>query len=90
MIQQSTAPVVANWLGAPGKSSDHGPGISIVHCVVSFFKALHPDYASGSIQMELPTLCADPPDIDCVSVLRRTELAASERSRQWGRLLLRL
>ena len=76
MIQQSTAPVVANWLGAPGKSSDHGPGISIVHCVVSFFKALHPDYASGSIQMELPTLCVDPPEIDCDCVLRRTELAA--------------
>ena len=76
MIQQSTAPVAANWLGAPGKSSGHGSGISIVHCVVSFFKALHPGYASGSIQMELPTLCADPPDIDCVCVLRRTELAA--------------
>ena len=76
MIQQSTAPVAANWLGAPGKSSDHGPGISVAPCVVSFFKALHPDYASGSIQMELPTLCANPSQIDCDSVLRRTELAA--------------
>ena len=76
MIQQSTAPVAANWLSVPGKSSDYGPGISIVHCVVSFFKALHPDYASGSIQIELPALCADPPEIDCDSVLRRTELAA--------------
>ena len=76
MIQQSTAPVAANWLGAPGKSSGHGPGISVAPCAVSFFKALHPDYASGSIQMELPTLCTDPPDIDCDSVLRRIELAA--------------
>ena len=76
MIQQSTAPVAANWSGAPGKSSDHGSGISVAPCVVSFFKALHPDYASGSIQMELPTLCTDPPDIDCDCVLRRIELAA--------------
>ena len=76
MIQQSTAPVVANWLAAPGESSGRGPGISIAHCVVSFFQALHPDYASGSVLMELPTLCADPPEKGCHSTLQRTELAA--------------
>ena len=76
MIQQSTASVAANWLGAPGKSSDHGSGISVAPCVISFFKALHPDYASGSIQMELPILCADPPEKGCHSTLQRTELAA--------------
>ena len=76
MIQQSTAPVAANWLPTPSKSSDHGPGIRVAAGVISFFKALHPDYALGSIQMELPTLCADPPEKGCHSTLQRTELAA--------------
>ena len=76
MIQQSTAPVPANWLPTPCKSSDHGPRISVAAGVISFFKALHPDYASGSIQMELPTLCADPPETGYYSLLQRGELAA--------------
>ena len=75
MIQQSTAPVAASWLTAPHESFDHGSGISVAAGVISFFKALHPDYASGSIQMELPTLCADPPQKDYRSLLQRTELA---------------
>ena len=73
MIQQSTAPVAASWLTAPYESSDRGSGIRVVAGVVSFFKALHPDYASGSGQIELPALCADPPE---KGVLERTELAA--------------
>ena len=73
MIQQSTAPVAASWLTAPYESSDRGSGIRVVAGVVSFFKALHPDYASGSGQMELPAFCADPPE---KGVLERTELAA--------------
>ena len=75
MIQQSTAPVDASWLSTPHESSDHGSGISVAAGVISFFKALHPDYASGSIQMELPTLCADPPEKDDHSLLERTVLA---------------
>ena len=71
MIQQSTAPVAASWLSAVHGYSDHGPGISVAAGVISFFKALHPDYASGSIQMELPTLCADPPEKDGHSLLER-------------------
>ena len=76
MIQQSTAPVAASWLTAPCEPSDRGPGIRVVAGVISFFKALHPDYASGSLQMELPTLCADPSGKGCHSALERTELAA--------------
>ena len=76
MIQQSTAPVSANWLPTPCKSPDHGPRISVAAGVISFFKALHPDYASGSVQMELPTLCADPPEKGFHSLLQRGELAA--------------
>ena len=75
MIQQSTAPVAASWLTAPHESFDHGSGISVAAGVITFFKSLHPDYASGSIQMELPTLCADPPEKDYLSLLERTVLA---------------
>ena len=75
MIQESTSPVVATWPSAPGESSDRNSRISVAAGVISFFKALHPDYASGSIQMELPTLCADPPEKDYYSLLERTELA---------------
>ena len=76
MIQESTAPVVATWPTAPCESSDHGARISVAAGVTSFFKALHPDYASGSIQMELPTLCAEPPEKDGHSLWQRTELGA--------------
>ncbi len=76
MIQQSTAPVAASWLTAPCEPSDRGPGIRVVAGVISFFKALHPDYASGSLQMELPTLCADSSEKGCHFALERTELAA--------------
>ena len=76
MIQQSTAPVAASWLTAPCESSDRCPGIRVVSGVISFFKALHPDYPSGSLQMELPTLCADPWGKGCHATLERTELAA--------------
>ena len=75
MIQQSTALVAASWLTAPHETFDHGSGISVAAGVISFFKALHPDYASGSIQMELPTLCADPPEKGYHSLLERTVLA---------------
>ena len=75
MIQQSTAPVAASWLTAPHESFDHGSGISVAAGVISFFKSLHPDYALGSIQMELPTLCADPPEKDYLSLLERAVLA---------------
>ena len=75
MIRQSTAPVAASWLTAPHESFDHGSGISAADGVISFFKSLHPDYALGSIQMELPTLCADPPEKDYLSLLDRTVLA---------------
>ena len=76
MIQESKAPLAVSWPTAPCGSSDHDSRISVAAGVVSFFKALHPDYASGSIQMELPTLCADPPEKDCHSLLQGTELAA--------------
>ena len=75
MIQESTPPVVATWPSALRESSDRNSRISVAAGVISFFKALHPDYASGSIQMELPTLCADPPEKDYYSLLERTELA---------------
>ena len=73
MIPQSTAPVAARWLGAPCESSDHGSRISVASGVVSFFKALHPDYASGST--ELPTLCVDSPEKGYHCMLQRTVLA---------------
>ena len=75
MIQESTSPVVATWPTVPCESSDHGSRISVAAGVISFFRALHPDYASGSIQMELPTLCADPPEKGYHSLLERTVLA---------------
>ncbi len=75
MIQESTAPVIATWPMAPCDSSDHGSRITVAAGVISFFKSLHPDYASGSIQMEPPTLCADPPQKDYRSLLERTVLA---------------
>ena len=75
MIQESTSPVVATWPTVPCESSDHGSRISVAAGVISFFRALHPDYASGSIQMELPTLCADPPKKDYQSLLQGAELA---------------
>ena len=74
MIPQSTVPVAARWLSAPCESSDHGSGISAASGVISFFKALHPDYASGTT--ELPTLCADSPEKGYHSILQGTELAA--------------
>ena len=73
MIPQSTAPVATRWLTAPCESSDHGSGISVASGVISFFKSLHPDYAS--VSTELPTLCADSPEKDCYSILQRTVLA---------------
>ena len=76
MIQQSTAPVAPSWLTAPCESSDHGSRINVAAGVISFFRALHPDYASGSVKMELPTLCADSPEKGYHSILQRTELAA--------------
>ena len=76
MIQESTAPVIATWPMAPCDSSDHGSRITVAAGVISFFKALHPDYASGSIQMEPPTLCADPPGKDYHSLLQPAELLA--------------
>ena len=75
MIQESTSPVVATWPTVACESSDHGSRISVAAGVISFFRALHPDYASGSIQMELPTLCADPPKKDYQSLLQGAELA---------------
>ena len=75
MIQEPTSPVVTTWPTAPRESSDHGSRISVAAGVISFFKALHPDYASGSIQMELPRLCADPPEKDYHSLLERAVLA---------------
>ena len=74
MIPQSTVPVAARWLSAPCESSDHGSGISVASGIISFFKTLHPDYASGST--ELPTLCADSPEKGYHSILQGTELAA--------------
>ena len=76
MIQPSTAPVAASWSPAPCESSGQSSHVSVAAGVISFFKALHPDYASGSIQMELPTVCTDPPKKGCHSLLERTELAA--------------
>ena len=73
MIPQSTAAVATRWLTAPCESSDHGSGISVASGVISFFKSLHPDYAS--VSTELPTLCADSPEKDCHSILQRTVLA---------------
>ena len=76
MIQQSTSPVATSWPTASCESSDHGYRISVAAGVISFFKALHPDYASGSIQTELPTLCADAPEKGYHSILQRTEPTA--------------
>ena len=73
MIQPSTAPVAANLTSAPYESSGQSSHVSVAAGVISFFKALHPDYASGSIQMELPTVCTDPPEKGCH--WERTELA---------------
>ena len=73
MIPQSTAPVAPRWLTVPCEFSDHGSGISVASGVISFFKSLHPDYAS--VSTELPTLCADSPEKDCYSILQRTVLA---------------
>ena len=84
MIPQSTVPVVPGWLGAPCKSSDHGSRISVASGVISFFKALHPDYASGSVKTELPTLCADSTERGYHSILRGTELAARMASAYTG------
>ena len=67
-------PVAARWPSAPCESSDLGSGISVASGVISFFKALHPDYASGST--ELPTLCTDSPEKGYHSLLQRTQLAA--------------
>ena len=76
MIPQSMAPVASGRLTAPCESSDHGSGISVASGVISFFKALHPDYASGSVKTELPILCADSTESGYDSILRGTELAA--------------
>ena len=76
MIQPSTAPVAASWSPASCQSSGQSSRVSVAAGVISFLKALHPDYASGSIQMELPTLCTDPPEEGCHSMLQGTELAA--------------
>ena len=76
MIQPSTAPVATSWLPVPCKSSSsQSSRVSVAVGVISFLKALHPDYAAGSIQMELPTLCADPPEKSSHSLLQRAELA---------------
>ena len=76
MIQPSTVPVAASWSPAPCESSGKSSHVSVAAGIISFFKALHPDYASGSIQMELPTVCTGPPEKGCHSFFERTELAA--------------
>ena len=76
MIQQSTAPVVPRWRSDPSQSSPQNSRASLSAGVISFIKSLHPGYASGSIQTELPTICADSLEKGGHSALERTELAA--------------
>ena len=76
MIQQSTVPVAPAWQSGPRQSSPQSSKASISAGVVSFIKSLHPGYASGSIQTELPTICVDSPDKGGHSVLECTDLAA--------------
>ena len=76
MIQQSMAPVAPAWRSDPCQSSSLSSKASISAGVISFIKSLHPGYASGSIQTELPTMCADSPKKGGHSALERTELAA--------------
>ena len=76
MIQQSTAPVPPPWQSDPCQSSPQSSKVDISAGVVSFIKSLHPGYASGSIQTELPTFCADSPDKGGLPTLEHTQLAA--------------
>ena len=76
MIQQSTVPVVPAWRSDPSQSSPQNSKVSLSAGVVSFIKSLHPGYASGSIQTELPTFCADSPEKGGHPGLEHTELAA--------------
>ena len=76
MIQQSTVPVAPAWRSDPSQSSPQNSKASLSAGVISFIKSLHPGYASGSIQTELPTICADAPEKGGHSALERTELAA--------------
>ena len=76
MIQQSTAPVAPAWRSDPCQSSSQNSRASLSAGVTSFIKSLHPGYASGSIQTELPKFCADSPKKGGHSALERTELAA--------------
>ena len=76
MIQQSTASVPASCPPAPCKSSAQSPGVGVAAGFISFIKSLHPGYASGSIQTELPTICADSTEKGGHSMLQGTELAA--------------
>ena len=76
MIQQSTVPVVPAWRSDPSRSSPQNSKVSLSAGVVSFIKSLHPGYASGSIQTELPTFCADSPEKGGHPGLEHTELAA--------------
>ena len=76
MIQQSTVPVAPAWRSDPSQSSPQNSKVSLSAGVVSFIKSLHPGYASGSIQTELPTFCADSPEKGGHPGLEHTELAA--------------
>ena len=76
MIQQSTVPVAPARGADLCQSSPENSRASLSTGVISFIKSLHPGYASGSIQRELPTICADSPDKGALSGLERTELAA--------------
>ena len=76
MIQQSTAPVACARRPGPCQSLSQNSRASLSAGVTSFINSLHPGYASGSIQTELPTICADSPDKGGHCALERTELAA--------------
>ena len=76
MIQQSTAPVACARRSGPYQSLSQNSRDSLSAGVTSFIKSLHPGYASGSIQTELPTFCADSPEKGGLPALERTELAA--------------
>ena len=76
MIQQSTAPVACARRSGPCQSLSQNSRDSLSAGVTSFIKSLHPGYASGSIQTELPTVCADSPEKGGHCGLERTELAA--------------
>ena len=76
MIPQSTAPVACAGRSGPCQSIPQNSRASLSAGVTLFIKSLHPGYASGSIQTELPTFCADSPEKGGLPALERAELAA--------------